>query len=144
MGNAEQPCHVDACMVWFCPTALGETRRQLAEAGVDSHMPVRSDDYVIVWYIGLPVKVAPDLVALSNPETFIDANTPPFVIHYGRLDPVVPYPQGVNLARRLGDVTGKDRVRFTLFDDYTHADRRFETMHNCTIVLDQLEELLGG
>lgn len=30
-----------------------------------------------------------------------------------------------------------------IFDDYRHADRRFETMHNCSLVLDDLEELLG-
>ena len=55
----------------------------------------------------------------------------------------MPYQQGVKLARRLEQAIGPDKVRFTLFDDYAHADRRFETMHNCSIVLDQLEEVLG-
>jgi acetyl esterase/lipase len=143
MGHAEQPCDVDACMVWFCPTAFGETHRQLAAAGIEGRGPSQGDDYVISWYYGMAVESAPDLVALSNPETFITPETPPFVIQHGRLDPVVPYQQGVNLAARLRAVIGEDRVRLTIFDDYTHADRRFETMHNCSIVLDQLEELLG-
>jgi hypothetical protein len=55
----------------------------------------------------------------------------------------VPYQQAVRLAEKLSAVIGPDKVRLTLFDDYVHADRRFETMHNCSIVLDQLEELLG-
>jgi acetyl esterase/lipase len=143
MGWADQPCHVDACMVWFCPTAFGETRRQLAESGIQTPMATQGDGYVISWYYGLPVEDAPDLAALSNPETFITAATPPFVIQHGKLDPVVPYQQGAHLAARLGAAIGEDKVRLTLFDDYTHADRRFETMHNCSIVLDQLEELLG-
>ena len=44
---------------------------------------------------------------------------------------------------RLRAAIGEERVRWTLFEDYDHADRRFETMHNCSLVLDQLEALLG-
>jgi hypothetical protein len=42
----------------------------------------------------------------------------------------------------LTKTIGADKVKLTLFNDYMHADRRFETMHNCSLVLDQLEELL--
>ena len=95
------------------------------------------------WYFGLPVEQAPDLVALSNPETFITPEAPPFVIQHGKMDRVVPWKQAEQFAAKLAAAIGEDRVRLTLFDDYVHADRRFETMHNCSIVLDQLEELLG-
>lgn len=143
MGYPDQPCNVDACMIWFCPTAFAESPRQFSELGIGNVEDHGSDDYVISWYYGLPVLEAPDLVALSNPETFITGETPPFVIQHGKLDPVVPYVHSANLAKRLEDAIGPDKVRLTLFDDYTHADRRFETMHNCSLVLDQLEELLG-
>ncbi len=143
MEYPNQPCHVDACMIWFCPTAFAESQRQFDKIGIDNLEDYKSDDYVISWYYGIPVTEAPDLVALSNPETYISAETPPFVIQHGKQDPVVPYVHSVNFAKRLEDIIGADKVRLTLFDDYTHADRRFETMHNCSIVLDQLDEVLG-
>jgi acetyl esterase/lipase len=143
MGNLGEPCHVDACMVWFCPTAFDQSDRQFAEQGITPAHASHGDDYVISWYYGLPVEQAPDLVALSNPETFISPATPPFVIQHGKRDAVVPYMQSVELAEKLTAALGADKVRLTLFEDYVHADRRFETMHNCSLVLDQLEELLG-
>jgi acetyl esterase/lipase len=142
MGNADQPVHVDACMVWFCPTTFGSVAQQLAESGLSTGMVTSGEGYVLSWYMGIPVEQAPDLAALSNPETYITPAAPPFVIQHGRQDVVVPYQQGVRLAQRLEEAIGPERVRLTLFDDYTHADRRFETMHNCSIVLDQLEALL--
>jgi len=143
MGNAGQPCHVDACMIWFCPTYFPDTGKLLAEAGVKPAHISTGDDYVIAWYLGMPVEDAPDLADLANPETYISPETPPFVIQHGKRDAVVPHLQSVHFAGKLTQAIGANKVRLTLFDDYTHADRRFETMHNCSLVLDQLEELLG-
>ena len=142
MGWAGQPCLVDACMVWFCPTAFAMVDEQL-ESCLSTEMVTTGDDYVFAWYYGIPVEEAPDLAALSNPETYITPAAPPFVIMHGRQDVIVPYQQGVRLAQRLEQVIGPEKVRFTLYDDYVHADQRFETMHNCSMVLDQLEEVLG-
>jgi hypothetical protein len=50
---------------------------------------------------------------------------------------VVPYLQAVRLAEKLGEAIGADKVRLTLFEDYIHADRRFETMHICAPVRAQ-------
>jgi acetyl esterase/lipase len=142
MGNADQPCNVDACMIWFCPTYFPDTERLIVEAGVQPIHVTRGDEYVIAWYLGLPVEDAPDLSAAANPETYITAQTPPFVIQHGKMDGIVPYQQSVHLAQRLEKAIGADKIKLTIFSDYSHADRRFETMHNCSIVLDQLEELL--
>ncbi len=143
MVCAGQPCHVDACMVWSCPTTFAMVDEQLAESGLSTEMVTTGDDYVSTWYYGMPLEEAPDLAALSNPETYITPAAPPFVIMHGRQDVIVPYQQGVRLAQRLEQVIGPEKVRFTLYDDYVHADRRFETMHNCSIVLDQLEKVMG-
>ncbi|MFO7696047.1 MAG: alpha/beta hydrolase [Anaerolineae bacterium] len=143
MGWADQPCLVDACMVWFCPTTFGKVDEQLSESGLSTPMITTGEDYVFAWYYGIPLEEAPDLAALSNPETYITPSAPPFVIMHGRQDAIVPYQQGVKLARRLEQAIGRDKVKFTLYDEYTHADRRFETMHNCSMVLDQLEEVMG-
>jgi acetyl esterase/lipase len=143
MGNADQPCHVNACMIWFCPTYFPDTQRLIEVAGVKPLHISQGDEYVIAWYLGLPVENAPDLCALANPETYVTAHTPPFVIQHGKRDGIVPYLQSVQFAQKLEKVIGADKVKLTLFDDYVHADRRFETMHNCSLVLDQLEQLLG-
>ncbi|MGI6367013.1 MAG: alpha/beta hydrolase fold domain-containing protein [Anaerolineae bacterium] len=143
MGWADQPSHVDACMIWFCPTTFAMVEAQLAQSGLQSAMITRGDDYVLAWELGLPVEDAPDLAALVNPETYITPQAPPFVIQHGRQDVIVPWQQGERLASRLRAAIGEERVRWTLFEDYDHADRRFETMHNCSLVLDQLEALLG-
>jgi acetyl esterase/lipase len=142
MGYADQPCNVDAAMIWFCPTYFPDTQRLIEAAGVKPLHVSHGDDYVIAWYFGLPVEDAPDLCEAANPETYISAQTPPFVIQHGKLDGIVPYLQSVQFADKLTKTIGADKVKLTLFNDYMHADRRFETMHNCSLVLDQLEELL--
>jgi len=144
MGNAGYPVHLDACMIWFCPTDFTRMREMLIEAGFppgpDHLVP---GDNALDWYLGIPVAEAPDLAALANPETFITPACPPFVIQHGKQDAVVPWQQSVIFADKLGTVIGPEKVRLTLFDDYVHADRRFETMHVCSGVLDDLEALLG-
>ena len=104
----------------------------------------RGPDAVMTWYFGMDLDDVPsELLRLANPETYVSPATPPFVIQHGKPDRIVPYVQSVRLAEKLKAAIGEDKVRLTIFDDYVHADRRFETMHNCSIVLDQLEELLG-
>jgi len=68
-----------------------------------------------------------DLAALSKWQCSITPATPPFVIMHGRQDVIVPYQQGVRLARRQEQAIGPEKVRFTLYDDYVHADRRLKT-----------------
>lgn len=84
MGWAGQPCLVDACMVWSCPTTFAMVDEQLAESGLSTEMVTTGDDYVSTWYYGMPLEEAPDLAALSNPETYITPAAPPFVIMHGR------------------------------------------------------------
>jgi len=143
MGNPDQPHHVDACMVWFCPTNVLESDAELAELGITPAVQHRGPSSVWTSYLGILVDdVPPSLAALTNPETYVSPEAPPFVIQHGKCDAVVPYVQSVRLAEKLVAAIGEEKVRLTLFEDYVHADRRFETMHNCSIVLDQLEELL--
>lgn len=143
MGNPDQPQNVDACMVWFCPTSLSPLA-DFAASGVEPAHAHAGPDAVMSWYFGMNLEDVPtELLDLANPETHVTPAAPAFVIQHGRPDRIVPYIQSVRLAEKLKAAIGEDKVRLTLFEDYVHADRRFETMHNCSIVLDQLEELLG-
>ncbi len=143
MGNPDQPHTVDACMVWFCPTSLSPLA-DFAASDVESAHGHEGPDAVMSWYFGMDLETVPsELLDLANPETYVSPSAPPFVIQHGKPDRIVPYIQSVRLAEKLRGAIGEDKVRLTIFEDYVHADRRFETMHNCSIVLDQLEELLG-
>lgn len=145
MGNPEQPCNVDACMIWFCPTDPSKNVEAFREAGVAPAMIIDGDEAVWTWYVGMPIdQLPPDLAAAVNPESYVGTATPPFVIQHGKVDAIVPFVNSVGFAAKIGTAIGEDKVKLTLFDDYVHADRRFETMHNCSIVLDQIEELLGA
>jgi acetyl esterase/lipase len=143
MGWPDQPCNVDACMIWICPTDFATPAQAFAAQGTTPAITVTGPEHILAWYLGLPPDEYPDLAALTNPETYISPEPPPFVIQHGKPDQIVPYLQSVQLAEKLAGVLGADKVRLTLFDDYVHADRRFETMHNCSLVLDELEDLLG-
>jgi acetyl esterase/lipase len=143
MGNPDESHHVDACMIWFCPTNLSP-RADFAAAEVEPMHAHAGPSAVMSWYFGMNLEDVPsELLALANPETHVTPAAPPFVIQHGKPDRIVPYVQSIRFADKLKAEIGEDKVRLTIFDDYIHADRRFETMHNCSIVLDQLEELLG-
>jgi acetyl esterase/lipase len=143
MGNADQPHHVDACMIWFCPTNLAPLA-DFALSEVEPAAVHAGPDAVMSWYFGMNLEDVPrELLALANPETHVTPVAPPFVIQHGKPDRIVPYVQSVRFADKLKAAIGEDKVRLTIFEDYVHADRRFETMHNCSIVLDQVEEVLG-
>jgi acetyl esterase/lipase len=144
MGNPDQPHNVDACMIWFCPTELAPLA-DFALADVEPAIAFAGPESVWTWYFGMNLEDVPsELLAMANPETHVSAAAPPFVIQHARPDQIVPYVQSIRLADKLKAAIGENKVRLTIFDDYVHADRRFETMHNCSIVLDQLEELPGG
>ena len=143
MGSPDQPHHVDACMVWYCPTNLASLA-DFALADVEPAALHAGPDAVMSWYFGMDEETVPaELLDLANPETYVSPAAPPFVIQHGKADQTVPYVQSVRLADKLKAAIGEDRVKLTIFDDYIHADRRFDTMHNCSIILDQLECLLG-
>ncbi len=143
MGNPDQPHHVDACMIWFCPTNLASLA-DFALADVEPAAIHAGPGAVMTWYFGMNLEDVPaEMLALANPETHVSPAAPPFVIQHGKPDRIVPYVQSVRLADKLKAAIGENKVHLTIFDDYVHADRRFETMHNCSIVLDQLEDLLG-
>lgn len=144
MGNPSESCAVDACMIWYCPTFFSEVPDLFKESGVIPRNSSTGEDSVMAWYLGIALEDAYDLAELANPENYISKETPPFVMQHGKLDPVVPYQQSVRFAQKLREIIGEENVRFTLFEDYAHADdRRFDTMYNCSLVLDDLETLLG-
>lgn len=52
-------------------------------------------------FVGAPLPAAPDRAAAASPITHVHAGAPPFQIHHGDEDRVVPFEQSASLARAL-------------------------------------------
>jgi dipeptidyl aminopeptidase/acylaminoacyl peptidase len=92
--------------------------------------------------LGAQITQIPDLVHKANPETYIRSIAPPFFIQHGTHDNVVPHQQSVNIAAKLAEVIGKDKVTLELLPNAGHADPAFETPQNVKKVLDFLDAIL--
>lgn len=144
LGNSEQPSHVQAVVDWFGPTDFLKMDEQLAESGFASpvefsHNGADSPESLL---LGAQVTQIPELVQKANPETYIRSIAPPFFIQHGTHDDTVPHQQSVNMAAKLADVIGADKVTLELLPNARHADPAFETPQNVKKVLDFLDSIL--
>lgn len=144
LGNPEQPCHVQAVVDWFGPTDFLKMDEQLAESGFAppeefSHNGANSPESLL---LGAQITQIPELVHRANPETYIRSIAPPFFIQHGDQDDTVPHQQSVNMAAKLRDVIGADKVTLELLPNARHADAAFETPQNVKKVLDFLDSIL--
>jgi len=64
--------------------------------------------------LGKQITLVPDLVKQANPETYLDANDPPFLIQHGTADVLIPSQQSVDFAAALQKVLGTQKVTFEL------------------------------
>lgn len=144
LGNASQPCHVQAVVDWFGPTDFLLMDAQLAESGMapaaeQAHSGPASPESLL---LGQKITEIPDLVRIANPETYIHPGLPPFFIQHGDHDDTVPHQQSVNMAAKLTAVLGPEKVRLELLAGATHGGPAFETPQNIQKVLDFLDQAL--
>ena len=146
LGNADQPCHVQAVVTWFGPTDFLKMDEYLIERGLTSlpgmeHNAADSPESLL---LGQKITEVPGRVKAANPETYITTDSPPFFIQHGVQDPVVPVQMSIHLAAKLEQVIGKDKVRLELLESAGHGDPQFETPENVKKVLDWLDQHLKG
>jgi acetyl esterase/lipase len=144
LGNSEQPSHVQAVVDWFGPTDFLKMDEQLTESGFAppeefSHNSANSPESLL---LGEQITKIPELVHNANPETYIRSIAPPFFIQHGTHDNTVPHQQSVNMAAKLTDVIGAEKVTLELLPNALHADPAFETPQNVKKVLDFLDSIL--
>jgi acetyl esterase/lipase len=144
LGNPEQPSHVQAVVDWFGPTDFLKMDEQLAESGFAppvefSHNGANSPESLL---LGAQITQIPELVHKANPEIYIRSIAPPFFIQHGTHDDTVPHQQSINMAAKLADVIGADKVMLELLPNARHADSAFETRQNVKKVLDFLDSIL--
>ncbi len=144
LGNAKNPCNVQAVVAWFPPTDFLKMDEQLTESGMApapefSHSGSNSPESLL---LGRKITEIPDLVRSANPETYIHSDVPPFLIQHGTRDDTVPHQQSVNFAQRVREVCGSERVIHELIDDARHGDPKFDAPENVKKVLDFLDKHL--
>jgi acetyl esterase/lipase len=142
MGNAEKSSRVQAVVDWFGPTDFLKMDEQLKEGKVNNPQTHSIPDSPESELIGKSLTLAPELVKRANPETYISADDPPFFIQHGRLDHLVPYQQSVNLASKLSEVLGKDKVMFEVLKNDDHGGPGFTTPENIQKVFSFLDKIL--
>ena len=144
LGNPEQPCHVQAVVAWYAPANFLKMDEHLAESGLLAppgfrHNEANSPESLL---LGQIITAIPERVKAANPETYIRPDGPPILLQHGTRDPVVPVQQSIELADKLRQVWGKERVTLELLEGAEHADARFETPENVARVLDFLDKHL--
>lgn len=144
LGNPDFSTRVQAVVDWFGPTDFLKMDAQLAESGMapppaTAHSGPNSPESLL---LGHTITAIPNLVRMANPESYLDAGAPPFLIQHGDCDAVVPYQQSANFAARAAALLGPARVRFELLPGAGHADPAFATIENVQKVLDFLDQTI--
>lgn len=81
-----------------------------------------------------------DMLPFISPIAHVHRDIPPVLILQGESDPVVPKQHSIQLAKRITEVCGPDRVDLRLYPERTHADYAFmtdETAHTVVAFLDK-------
>jgi acetyl esterase/lipase/cytochrome b len=138
-GNAEQSSRVQAVVDWFGPTDFLKMDEQLKESKVKNPQTHSIPDSPESKLIGKNLADAPELVKGANPETYITKDDPPFFIQHGLIDHLVPYQQSVNLAKKMEQVIGKEKVTIELLPLTDHGGPNYETETNLNKVFTFLD-----
>ncbi len=141
LGNANQSSRVQAVVDWFGPTNFLLMDEQLKETGngKPDHSDGNSPESKLM---GQKITDIPAKVQLSNPETYITKDDPPFFIEHGTRDQLVPTQQSINFATKLTTVLGKEKVTIHLLEDARHGGPQFETKENLEMVFRFLDSVL--
>jgi acetyl esterase/lipase len=141
-GNADQSSRIQAVVDWFGPTDFLKMDEQAKESKVANPQVHSIPDSPESQLIGKNLQDAPDLVKAANPETYISKDDPPFFIQHGLNDPLVPYPQSVNFAKKLEQTLGKEKVTLELIPGTGHGGPNFQTKENIDKVFAFLDKYL--
>ncbi len=141
LGNAAYSSRVQAVIDWFGPINFLKMDDQLRKTGNGKadHSDSLSPESKV---LGAKITGIPDLVKKANPETYISADDPPFLIQHGTKDPVVPTQQSEEFYSRLINVLGENRVALTLLKDEGHGGPQFEDPANIEKVFNFLYKWL--
>jgi acetyl esterase/lipase len=144
LGNPDQGSSVQAVIDWFGPTNFLKMDEQLYATGFTpapdlAHNGEHSPESLLM---GAKITLIPEQVKAANPETYINASTPPFLIQHGTNDDIVPCLQSVYFAEKLAVVLGSERVTIDLLEGAQHGDPQFGSPENLERVFVFLDKYL--
>ena len=129
-----------SCMIaLYCPANLGATPEQFHVLGLDPWVKEAglegSPEAVL---LGDALKNIPQMVELADPQKYVTPDAPAFLFYHGDDDRVVPYIQSMNLAVRLTQEIGPEKVVYRLIHGAGHNQAHFTTPEN----YDEMEAFL--
>jgi acetyl esterase/lipase len=130
LGNPNQSCEVSAIVDWYGPIDFS------------TMTGIKRMEGVGVRLFGKSVNEAPDLYALSNPETHLTRNAPPVLIQHGAQDRLIPHEQSTHFAEEYRKTVGHDKVVLDVFPGADHLDEQFNTPQNVQRVIHFLNQYL--
>lgn len=145
LGNANVSDAVQAAVDWFGPMDFGTMDAEFAELGTSGVMgPTSAPTSPESRYLGQTVgtEAARSLIQAANPLTYLRPQAPSMLIQHGSRDRNVPITQSANLAARIAERLGADRVTFDRIEGAGHGGAAFEKSDNVQRVLDFLDRAL--
>lgn len=136
LGNAGFSSKVTATVDWFGPINFSTIVEEGDALGLTGITGGSINTNFEADYMGLDaIEDDPDLVALANPTTYIDAEDAAFFIQVGNADPLVPYTQSEYFYNALLDELGANKVSFELIDGAGHGGSEFDDTANLEQVI---------
>jgi acetyl esterase/lipase len=142
LGNEGYSCNVRAAVDWFGPTDLLTMDEQLAESGLGPSGHGQADSPESR-YLGAQIGLIPHTAQLASPLTHVGEGMAPILIQHGRMDPIVPFQQSIQLAEAIEARVGNDRFELDILDEAAHNDPLFETDENLDRVFGFIERRLS-
>jgi acetyl esterase/lipase len=141
MGNAQENSQVQAVVDWFGPINFLTMDPQLQQSGngTPDHNASNSPESKLM---GQTITEIPEAVQKANPEMYITADAPPFLIMHGTRDQLVPTQQSEHFAAALKPVLGDNKVILHLLEGAKHGGPEFETAENLARVFTFLDQYL--
>nr|BFD32262.1 alpha/beta hydrolase [Pigmentibacter ruber] len=144
LGNINFSSSVNAVTAMFPPVDFSSMDSMLEKVCDKSKFPENSPEKEFhnsenspeSLYLGKPIQTDLSLVKMANPVTYINENTPPFLIQVGDRDCIVGTEQSIYFYNELKNKIGDRNVTLHILKNAGHGDRIFDQKKNALKVID--------
>ena len=136
-------CDIKAVVDLYGPTNFQKLDLHFEESGIPHFPPdAYGEPNVVDVLMGFSCAETLNMLRFVSPYDCVHRDLPPTLIQHGRLDPMVAYQQATELAGKIMDVAGREKVAFYLFENYGHADPGFFEEENVRRIFAFLDPIL--
>lgn len=142
LGNETFSSSVQAVISWFGPTnfLLMDHYLSISNAGTPDHSLPDSPESLL---LGAEITTIPEQVKKANPESWLSADCPPFLIEHGTADPIVPYQLSCDFANRILEAVGKTETSTVLASGEKVQERtHISIASHATVLIEEPEVTL--